>query len=370
MALMRFASPIDRRIKTVVLALIDATIASISAILVLNLFNGLPMSPSVVGGVFIAAACISVASGAARMMVHTFDVCDFTRISTAGLAVTTVFLSLAAFGVPVTLPDAVILFPLLLCGFIWVRLFVSFAMKWLRSNKDRSKVVIYGAGVSGQQLAGVLRSSNEMLPVAFLDDNPTLQDAIIGGLKVYSPQDISRVVEWTSADKVFIAIPSLSSERRNAILDNLRSLKVDIRILPSYLDIIRKGGVLNAVNTVDPNNLLGRKVIDVDLPEMKACYSGSTVLISGAGGSIGSELCRQVIKASPKRLVLLEVSEFALYNIHMELSQHQLADKVEIIPVLGTCCDRANATKLSTLLLTSMFLWSKITRCRQPIITS
>ncbi len=181
------------------------------------------------------------------------------------------------------------------------------------------RVLIYGAGVSGRQLAAALSSRREMKVVGFLDDNRGLQGATIAGFSVHSPDKVVELVSKLAIDEVFLAIPSATQQRRNEILGKLRSLHVRIRTLPDIIDLALGDLPNDGITNLDINDLLGRDVVTPDTDAMNAHLRGRTILVTGAGGSIGSELCRQILSAAPGKLLLLDNSEYALYAIHREL---------------------------------------------------
>ena len=198
-------------------------------------------------------------------------------------------------------------------------------------------VVIYGAGSTGAQLASALRSSNRYVPVAFVDDNKALHGSLVGGLEVLPPATIASIREEEDVSAVLLAIPSASRRRRREILESLQSVGVHVQSVPEVSELLSGGARIEEVREIDARDLLGREPVPPNPALFDACVRGKVVLVTGAGGSIGSELCRQIIELGPKRLVLLEMSELALYNIERELlgliRQEKLA--VELVGLLG-----------------------------------
>lgn len=212
------------------------------------------------------------------------------------------------------------------------------------------KVLIYGAGTAGNQLAAAISNSFEMRAVGFLDDDVRLHGQDLNGLRIYDPQRLAHLAEHLQASHVLLAIPSVSRARRNAILELTRSARVSVRTLPSLMEIAN--GLVRAsdLRDLDIEDLLGRDAVPPDAQLLGKNIRGTVVLVTGAGGSIGSELCRQIVKLSPKRLLLIEVSEFALYGVHQELTQTLAAHsglRVELIPLLATVLD---ADRMSNIL--------------------
>jgi FlaA1/EpsC-like NDP-sugar epimerase len=204
------------------------------------------------------------------------------------------------------------------------------------------KVLIYGAGSAGHQLATAISNSFEMRAVGFLDDDVRLHGQDLNGLRIYDPRQLASCVERLQASHVLLAIPSVSRTRRNEILEMTRRARVSVRTLPSLMEMAN--GLVRAsdLRELDIEDLLGRDAVPPDVDLLGKNIRDKVVLVTGAGGSIGSELCRQIIKLSPKRLLLIESSEFALYAVHQELSQLLSAGnghRVELIPLLATVLD-------------------------------
>lgn len=203
----------------------------------------------------------------------------------------------------------------------------------------RQPVAIYGAGRAGMQLVNALRRSREFRPVVILDDNTQLHGLYMYGLRVMDPGNIESWVASRRVEKILLAIPSLSISRKRKILSKLKKMGCEILELPSYVDIIRSGGIIDSLKTVRTEDLLDRDHVDLDLPEFAEVYTGRNILVSGAGGSIGSELCRKLITLSPKRLYLLDSNEFALYSIERELNEPAAQHDIELVPILGSVQD-------------------------------
>lgn len=195
-------------------------------------------------------------------------------------------------------------------------------------------VAIYGAGAAGIQLASALRQSTEVRPVMFIDDNKTLHGLIISGLSVKSRDSLERMVEAGLVDRILVAMPSLPQARLDNLLAELADLPCEVQVLPSYVDLI--SGRSTELRTVAPDALLGRDKVALDVPDIAKTYAGRVVMVTGAGGSIGSELCRQLLECGPSRIVLFEQSEFALYCIDKELRARADARRIEISTRLGS----------------------------------
>ncbi|MEL6451556.1 MAG: nucleoside-diphosphate sugar epimerase/dehydratase [Pseudomonadota bacterium] len=208
-----------------------------------------------------------------------------------------------------------------------------------RHGTDRCRVLIYGAGTTGMQLVSALRSHELIEPVAFVDDNKALHGVNVLRLPVYSPVRIAEIVAEKKIDRVLLAIPSQSHPKQMQIARSLQKMGLEVQTLPSFSQLIGEEALLEKLTPINPRNYLGRDEVSTPQGEGSEAYAGRRVLISGAGGSIGSELSRQVLECHPTKIVLFELSELALYQIHQELTQLPEAAGVEIIPLLGSVTD-------------------------------
>ena len=199
-------------------------------------------------------------------------------------------------------------------------------------------MIIYGAGDSGLQLLNSLFHGREYAPIALVDDDKRLQGLSVGGLRVYSADQIPQLVQETGAQVVLLAIPSLNRARRRAIVEDLEELQVEIKTIPGLSDIISGKAKISELRAVTAEDLLGRDPVAPNLELLGKNITGRVVMVSGAGGSIGSELCRQILDQRPKRLVLFEASEFALYSIESELSEAagRINPSIQVVPILGS----------------------------------
>lgn len=199
-------------------------------------------------------------------------------------------------------------------------------------------VIIYGAGDAGAQLAAMLKMGHQLRPVAFIDDDATLHDQQINGLTVYSPDNLSVVIARYQVSELLLAMPSISRSQRNEVLKSLEKYPVHVRTLPDMTDIAQGKISVSDIQEVDIADLLGRESVVADKTLLKRNITGKNVMVTGAGGSIGSELCRQIIRNQPNQLVLFEVSEFALYQIEKELEALNI--NVPVISLLGSVLDQ------------------------------
>ncbi len=201
-----------------------------------------------------------------------------------------------------------------------------------------SHVAIYGAGSAGNQLAAALRMARIMRPVAFIDDDHNISNQIIAGLRVYSPNHIQRMIDETGAVEILLALPSASRKRRRQVLETLEQYLLHVRTVPSFMDLASGRVKVENVHEVAIADLLGRDAVPPRQILLERCIRGQVVMVTGAGGSIGSELCRQIISTGPKVLLLFEQSEFNLYSIHTELEKriHRESFSVRLLPILGS----------------------------------
>lgn len=205
------------------------------------------------------------------------------------------------------------------------------------------RVAIYGAGATGIQLAAALRQSQEAKPCFFIDQNPNLHGLLMNGLPVISSKKLQTNLQKHKIDRILLAMPSINRSRRNEILQELSKLSTEVMILPSYVDLMAEGGVEQALRPVTPDELLGRDKVELDIPEIAKAYAGRTIMVTGAGGSIGSELCRQLLNRDPAKIVLFEQSEFSLYSIDREIRTHvgDSGKPIEVVTKLGSVTNRA-----------------------------
>jgi FlaA1/EpsC-like NDP-sugar epimerase len=198
------------------------------------------------------------------------------------------------------------------------------------------QALIYGAGSAGRQLASAMANSHEMRVVGYLDDDDRLHGHVLNGLPIHNPAELDEVLADVHVTDVLLAVPSITRQRRNEILNDLKPHKLSVRTLPGLSDLATGKVTLNDVRELDIDDLLGREPVKPNGLLLNFNTHGKSVLVTGAGGSIGSELCRQILKTQPRQLLMVEMSEFALYQIHQEL-QH--TDGVELVPLLASVCD-------------------------------
>ncbi|MGV8938498.1 MAG: polysaccharide biosynthesis protein [Allorhizobium sp.] len=261
-----------------------------------------------------------------------------------GLAFMTIFTAVSVPGVPRTVG---ILQPLLLLIAIALsrmgaRYWLGDAYRSILRRSQASNVLIYGAGSAGRQLAAALANSAELKVFGYLDDDRRLQGNIMGGLPIYGPRDLPGLVESAGIRDVLLAMPSATRQRRSEILAEIGKVRVTIRTVPDLTALAQGHITVSALRELDIEDLLGRDPIAPQQDLIDKNIRGKTVLVTGAGGSIGSELCRQILANAPAAIVLVEQSEIALYHIHAELlklAQNSATPDVAIVPLLANICD-------------------------------
>ena len=219
--------------------------------------------------------------------------------------------------------------------------------RWFRPGARRAPAIIYGAGEAGAQLVNVLRLSAEYEPVLLVDDNPQLWGSVVRGLKVVPPSRLSRLIAKYEAQLILLALPAAPHHRRQAILESLARLPIRVMDLPTLAELTSGARRIDEFREIDVADILGRDSVQPNETLLRARVQDRSVMVTGAGGSIGAELCRQILALRPHRLVLFERSEYALYRIEQELSA-MLANmerapalrRIELIPLLGSVAHR------------------------------
>ncbi|MBB1335974.1 MULTISPECIES: polysaccharide biosynthesis protein [Pseudoalteromonas] len=256
-----------------------------------------------------------------------------------GTVITTVSLVLLSFFVGITIPRTM---PFI---FAWLCLLtvggsriVVRAMIGKMATVNKESVIIYGAGSAGRQLATALGAGPEYYVRAFIDDDQSKQGSIIQGIPVISFKDIYELINKGKATKVLLALPSASRARRKEVLAQLEPLTIKVLSIPGMADVVEGKAQLSEFREVEIEDLLGRDPVTPKPELMAANITGKIVMVTGAGGSIGSELCRQIVRQQPKKLVLFEISEFGLYSIEKELNEYIANNHIdlELIPIMGS----------------------------------
>jgi FlaA1/EpsC-like NDP-sugar epimerase len=229
-----------------------------------------------------------------------------------------------------------------------------FARQWLggygagRKRAGAYRALIYGAGSAGRQLATGMSHVREVLVVGYVDDDDRLHGQVLNGLPIYSPASLAQVVAKRDVSQIYLAMPNASRRRRNEIIESLLPLKLQVRTLPGLVDLMQGRVKLADLKELDVEDLLGRDPVPPNAMMMAKNNTGKVVLVTGAGGSIGSELCRQILHAAPAKLLLVELTEFALYAIEQEL-RNMMVSGVELVPLLA---DVRNAQRMAEIMQT------------------
>jgi FlaA1/EpsC-like NDP-sugar epimerase len=258
-----------------------------------------------------------------------------------GLLYASIFTAIGVTGVPRTIG---IIQPILLLLFVGAsralaRVWLGDQYQSILKRASRPKVLIYGAGGSGRQLVAAMANSHEMQVVGFLDDDDRLHGHVLNGQPIYNPQDLLNLANTLDISSVLLAMPSLSRKRRNEILSQIRSARVAVRTLPSMTDLAQGKVSISDLRELDIDDLLGREPVMPNHILLAMNIRNKTVMVTGAGGSIGSELCRQILAVGPGKLLLIEQSEFALYKIHQELEEKFSSQDLVLVPLLASVQD-------------------------------
>ena len=237
--------------------------------------------------------------------------------------------------IPRSVPIIYATYLILLCG--GARLFVRIIVSQ-HGCKEKTRVIIYGAGDSGRQLVNLLRHGNEYHPVAFIDDEKRLFKTVVNGLTVFNRNSLHSLIAKKRAAIVLLAMPSATRSQRKQIINSLVDLPVEIKSIPKFSDLLSGAATIDQLRDVPIEDLLGRDPVPAKPQLLEANIQNKIVMVTGAGGSIGSELCRQIIQQKPSSLILFELSEFALYKIEKELSElvAEQGLNIKIIPLLGS----------------------------------
>jgi len=258
-----------------------------------------------------------------------------------GLLYASIFTAIGVAGVPRTVG---IIQPILLLLFVGASR--AFARIWLGDqylsilkHASRPKVLIYGAGSTGRQLVAAMANSHEMQVVGFLDDDDRLHGHVLNGQPIYNPADLTNLAPTLTISDVLLAMPSLSRRRRNEILSQIRNARVAVRTLPSVTDLAQGKVSISDLRELDIDDLLGREPVMPNHILLAMNVRSKVVMVTGAGGSIGSELCRQILAVGPSKLLLIEQSEFALYGIHQDLEERLSGRHIVLMPLLASVQD-------------------------------
>lgn len=312
-------------------------------------FNG--QSEWAVGAVWASAAAIALAlpifivSGLYRAI---FRYSGWPALLTVaqtvgiyGLLYACIFTAVGVAGVPRTIGIIQPILLLLLVGAsrALARVWLGDQYTSILQRSSRPKALIYGAGSTGRQLAAAMANSHEITVVGFVDDDDRLHGHVLNGQPIYNPSDIEALTSTLHISDVLLAMPSLSRHRRNEILSQVRRARVAVRTLPSMNDLAQGKVSISDLRELDIDDLLGREPVAPNHILLTKNILGKVVLVTGAGGSIGGELCRQILQVGPSKLLLIEQSEFALYSVQQELEEKNASSETELVPLLASVQD-------------------------------
>jgi len=363
--LIRAMTGIRRRQKLAILVAHDVLVMVLALWAAFSVRLGEIFFPNNIG-VF-AAALVSIIAGLLalqqfkvyRIVLRYFDMRTVSRILfgaavAAGAWVITVYfarLTMVFSGVQILIPRSV---GFIYCGFLFTGLFMGrYIMSLLIreaesgvprvSGRPETKIAIYGANAAGLSLADSVRSDPHFRLCAFVDDDPAVQGQFLAGARIYAPEDLPRLAGDGALDEVFLAIPKATRAQRLAAISRLTELNLKVKTVPAPEELVSGRFMVSDVRPIEVNDLLRRDTVEPLHNLVQSAVEGRAILVTGAGGSIGSEICRQILHARPRRLVLFDHSEFALYSIEQQLSElaHGLPEhaRPEIIPVIGSMLD-------------------------------
>lgn len=288
--------------------------------------------------------------GLYRMMIRAIGSKLFLVILLGG-AISSITLFLLSYFFSYSLPRSVVfIYFIVLCSLLFIArlLSKSLILGIIKNKRNAERVVIYGAGESGRQLLTALNLLCEYQAVAFVDDNQKLQNTIVNNLRVFSPDMIGMLMEKYDVKKVLLAIPSSTQEIRNTIYKRLEPLGCTVLTTPGMRDLVDGKITLNSLKAFSVIDLLGRDPVEPDINLMNKNIKDQVVMVTGAGGSIGSELCRQILSSKPDTLILFEMSEFNLYQIEKELSGYIKNNhlNVNLVALLGSVKNKTRLTEI------------------------
>ena len=285
-------------------------------------------------------------SGCYRHIVRSFNESLIFKLAIA-TAICMIGMYVMAFSTSAFIPTSIpVMFGFMMFAWVWfsrgvIRFVVS---SYLKADTPKKRIAIYGAGAAGQQIAAALYRSNEHLPVFFIDDKQSLTGQMVGGLKVLQSKYALQLIEKKSlVDEILIALPSVGRPRKREIIQFLEPAHVKITEIPGLTRLVDGTIRISDIQEVDIVDLLGRDPIPPVQELLLKNIQDKVVLVTGAGGSIGSELCRQIVKNKPKKIIIFEITEFALYSIDKEL---RLTSNMPIIPILGTVLDQGKLERI------------------------
>lgn len=345
-------SDLSRSSKTIILATVDFSISVLSICCALILVYGVDRtvnlfvsSLTVFIGYGIFQILFFLLFGLYRPVVKYADV-SFLFTITKSILITTSLVILVVsfypqeyFNASVLIIDGLISIIAITSLRLTLRSIIHILIHQELNSQDKEKIIIYGAGAAGYQLAQSLSQNSEYHILGFVDDNPEMHGRKLLDKNIYSPKSLESLSQETPFQTVIFAIPCLSPFRRKEIIMELKTLPVQFKTIPTFRELLSNQVGVSQLKTLSIADLLGREEITPDEKLLRINITDKAVLVTGAGGSIGSELCRQIIQLQPKCLVLFELNEFALYTIEMELQEQKI--DVPIYSYLGNITDQS-----------------------------
>lgn len=355
--LFKLVENLSRAQKTILLASVDAVLAPMAFLLANTiLYNALPNFAFLKGNIFILfvltglAGAFSVLLKMPSIKLNSYEARGILRTGLMATLVTVAFTAIIELSPLYFSRLGIILFGMiffLLAG--GARFTMLHTLLWvLRAGQPRRRVLIYGAGRTGMQLVAALRAHDSILPVAFVDDNPALHSMSSGGLRIYGSDRIAELTAQLEVDRVLLAMPSVPTPKLAQIARKLQIMGLTVMSVPSFAQLIGIEHLVDALAPVEPNTFLGRTQFENGMPLGGEAYQGRTVLVSGAGGSVGSALCCQLLACKPACIVLFEVSEIALYTVERKLLELAKDTPTRIVAVLGSVTDSRMARTVMT----------------------
>lgn len=292
------------------------------------------------GSVWVSAIAVFALfiCGVYRFIVRTFNEFFIAKLGLATI-LSVIGLYLLAYSTHAFIPTSIpLMFGFMMFAWVWFsRGIIRFVVQsYLKSGVPKKRIAIYGAGHAGQQVAATLNRSNEHLPIIFIDDDPSLSGQNIGGIQVFLPHTALKCFTKFKIDEILIALPSVGRIRKSEIIKFLEPAHLKITEIPGLTKLVNGEIRISDIQEVDIIDLLGRDPVPPVPALLAKNIKNKVVMVTGAGGSIGSELCRQIIKNQPAKIIIYELTEFALYHIDKEL---RLTANCEIIPILGSVLD-------------------------------
>ncbi len=345
---LRFVESLSRLHKQVALLLIDVVLAPVSlGLAIMFVFPVMQahmvFQSAVVGNllVIVVTAGCSILLGVPNIKLKSYEAIGAMKSAVIAIVAAMILLLLRGqlrFDLPIS---GIVLFVLIFL-FLMVSsriVLLNMYLSILRVGKVRRNVIIYGAGNTGAQLAAALRGHETIRVTAFVDDAENMQGLTVRGLTVHDPKKIDRIAARYDVAHVLLAMPSASPSRHSAIARNLMTKGLEVQALPSFAQLVGAEALVDTLELVAPGSFLGRAQLVELQPQAIAAYNGKCIMVTGAGGSVGSELCRQLLRYSPAKIVLFEISEIALYTIDREFAEHSGLKGIQIVPVLGSISD-------------------------------